>query len=58
MHMAGADYEFINYPGTKHSFTNPEATERGKQFSLPLEYNETADWQSWMAMQKLFAEAL
>ena len=58
MDMAGADYEFINYPGAKHSFTNPEATERGKQFSLPLEYNETVDWQSWMAMQKLFEEAL
>lgn len=56
MDMAGADYQFINYPGAKHSFTNPEATLRGKQFELPLEYNAEVDMQSWKAMQELFAE--
>jgi dienelactone hydrolase len=56
MDEAGADYEFINYAGAKHSFTNPEATERGIEFNLPLEYNAEADRRSWMAMLELFDE--
>lgn len=55
MDQAGADYQFINYPGAKHSFTNPEADSYGKQFNLPLAYNRQADEQSWQAMQELFA---
>ncbi len=58
MDAAGADYEFINYEGAKHSFTNPEATRRGQEFELPLEYNEEVDRKSWMAMKELFAEKL
>jgi dienelactone hydrolase len=29
-----------------HAFTNPEATENGKKFNLPLAYNAEADKQS------------
>lgn len=58
MDAAGADYEFINYPGAKHAFTNPDATERGRKFNLPLEYNARVDQQSWAAMQEFLAEAL
>ena len=51
MDVAGADFTFINYPGAKHSFTNPGADAFGKKFDLPLEYNAEVDAASWQAMQ-------
>ncbi len=54
MKNAGADYRFIVYPGAMHSFTNPEATELGKRFNLPLAYNKKADKESWEDMKKFF----
>lgn len=56
MDAAGADYQLINYPGAKHSFTNPDADKFGEKFSLPLAYNAEADRASWAAMQQLFKE--
>jgi len=56
MVAAGVRYEFVNYPGAKHSFTNPEADAFGKEFGLPLAYNREADEKSWQAMQELFTE--
>lgn len=56
MDAAGVDFRFVNYPGAKHSFTNPEADEFGKKFSLPLAYDREADRKSWQAMQDLFGE--
>ncbi len=50
MDVAGADYTFIDYPGAKHSFTNPGANAFGEKFNLPLEYNAEADKASWAAM--------
>ena len=47
MEAAAVDYKFVNYPGVKHSFTNPGADEVGKKFSLPLAYNAEADKLSW-----------
>ena len=52
MEMAGVDYRFINYPGAKHSFTNPDADRFGKQFNLPLAYDEKADTESWDSLLK------
>lgn len=54
MDLAEVDYEFINFPGTKHSFTNPGADSLGKKFNLPLEYNEKADKESWEKMKTVF----
>jgi dienelactone hydrolase len=54
MHDAGVDLRFINYPGAKHSFTNPQADTFGQRFNLPLQYNEQADRQSWAEMQRFF----
>lgn len=55
----GAKYEFISYPGARHSFTVPEADEASKKFNLPgLQYNKAADEQSWADMRKLFQEKL
>jgi dienelactone hydrolase len=53
---AKADFKFISYPGAVHSFTNPEATEHGKKFNLPLAYNEKADKESWADMTQFFKE--
>lgn len=53
MASAGADWQFINYGGAKHSFTNPDADKRG----IPaLAYNAAADKRSWRAMLSFFKE--
>jgi len=56
MEQAGVDYRFINYPGAKHAFTNPDATELGKRFGLPLAYNAEADKNSWAEMQRFLKD--
>jgi dienelactone hydrolase len=56
MDAAGADYKFINYPGAKHSFTNPGADKNGEKFGLPLAYNKEADQKSWQDMLEFFGE--
>jgi len=56
MAASGTDYTFINYPGARHSFTNPGADQLGKRFNLPLAYDAAADAASWQAMQDLFRE--
>jgi dienelactone hydrolase len=56
MDAAGADYNFISYPGARHSFTNPDADRFGERFDLPLAYDADADAASWEAMQEMFAE--
>ena len=58
MRDAKVDFQFINYPGAVHSFTNPDATELGKKFGLPLAYNADADKRSWEDMTNFFAEVL
>lgn len=51
MDEAGVTYEFINYPGVVHAFTNPEATAKGEAYGLPLKYDQAADQDSWQRMQ-------
>ena len=55
MQDAKVDFQFINYPGAVHSFTNPEADELGKRFNLPLAYNAEADKRSWEDMTDFFS---
>lgn len=57
MDNARADYKFIEYPGALHGFTNPDATAKGKQYGLPLAYDEAVDQQSWEDMQLFFRGA-
>jgi dienelactone hydrolase len=57
MDASGAPYTFINYPGVKHSFTNPGADRLGEQFNLPLVYNAAADSASWQALQQFLTTA-
>ncbi len=47
-------YTFKVYEGATHAFTNPAATETGKKFNMPIEYNEAADKQSWEDMKAFF----
>lgn len=54
MTTAGVDYEFVNYPGAVHSFTNPGATAVGKKFNMPLAYDPKSDSDSWAAMLAFF----
>lgn len=56
MTAAGVDYEFVNYPGAIHAFTNPGATKTGKKFNLPLAYDAKADKDSWQKLQVFFKE--
>ena len=53
MTKAGADFQAIVYGNTKHSFTVPEASDRGVD---ALAYNKASDERSWRAMQDLFGE--
>ncbi|MEM9101445.1 MAG: dienelactone hydrolase family protein [Pseudomonadota bacterium] len=52
----GVDLQFINYPQAKHGFTNPEATEKGKKFNMPLAYDKRADTESWQAFLTFIEE--
>lgn len=54
MEAAGISYEFIDYPGAVHAFTNPAADELGQKFNMPLAYNAGADRDSWQKMQEWF----
>jgi dienelactone hydrolase len=51
---AKVDFKVVSYPGALHAFTNPEATQLGKKFNLPLAYNAKADKESWEDMKKFF----
>lgn len=55
---AKVDYRVIEYPGAVHAFTNPEATELGKKFNLPLRYDAKADQESKAEATKFFADDL
>lgn len=57
MESAKADYKFVNYPGAVHAFTNPEATEKGKQYNLPLAYNAEVDKKSKAEADRFFKAA-
>ncbi len=56
MDAAGADYEFVSYPGVVHSFTNPGATAFGEKFKMPLKYDAKADGDSWLRTQRFFRD--
>jgi dienelactone hydrolase len=51
----GANYAVKVYPNATHAFTNPAATETGKKFNMPIEYNAEADKNSWNDMKMFFA---
>lgn len=56
MEGAKVNYKFVNYPGAKHSFTNPDADANGTKFNLPLNYNAVADNESWLELQSFLKQ--
>lgn len=56
MDSVGADYTFKSYPNATHAFTNPAATETGKKFNMPIEYNAEADKNSWNDMKDFLSK--
>lgn len=54
----GAEYKFIVYPDATHAFTNPDATKVGKQYNMPIAYNQKADMDSWNDMKMFFDKIL
>lgn len=54
MDSVGATYTFKTYPGATHAFTNPDATEKGKKFNIPIAYQAAADSSSWEDMKAFF----
>jgi dienelactone hydrolase len=54
MDSIGADYIYKSYANATHAYTNPEATNIGKKFNMPIEYNAKADTASWKDMQDFF----
>jgi dienelactone hydrolase len=55
---AHIDYQFINYAGALHAFTNPDATKIGQENGMSgvIGYNETAARRSWRQMKIFFDE--
>lgn len=52
----GVKYLFKVYPNATHAFTNPDATENGKKFNLPIAYNAEADKASWEEMRRFLRD--
>lgn len=52
------DYQFINYSGAVHAFSNPKADAVAKATGLPIAYNAAADKRSWGHMKQFFKEVL
>ncbi len=56
MDSIGTSYTFKSYANATHAFTNPDATQTGKKFNMPIEYNAAADKASWTDMQTFLAD--
>lgn len=56
MDAANIQYQFIDYPGAVHAFTNIGATAKGEEYGLPLRYDAGADVDSWKKMQAFFTQ--
>jgi dienelactone hydrolase len=55
LESAEADFQYINYEGAVHAYTNPGADTLGQKFDLPLAYNAKADSASWEEMKNFFS---
>jgi dienelactone hydrolase len=56
MNAAGVNYHIDIYPNAKHGFTNPQATELGKKFDLPVAYDAEAEEASWQKLVALLSQ--
>ena len=53
---ANVDLHYVSYPAARHSYTDPDATEKGKQFNIPFAYDAEATSQSRAEALKFFGE--
>ena len=53
MRNAKVDWQFVNYSGTKHAFSDPSS---GTDQTRGSVYNEKSDRRSWIAMQNFLRE--
>lgn len=51
-----ANYKVVNYKGATHAFSNPESTENGKKFGIPVAYDKAADEASWKETLKFLRQ--
>ncbi len=56
MSEAKVDYRYVSYPGAMHAYTNPEASEKAKQFKLPFAYSPETTLQADAEASKFFSE--
>ena len=56
MKTANVNYRFVEYPGVKHGWANPEATVNGKRFDMPIAYNADADKKTREQAIRFFGE--
>ena len=54
MDKAQADYEVLLLADARHGFSNPQADVNADKYGIDLGYQQSADAQSWAAMQALF----
>jgi dienelactone hydrolase len=55
MEAAKVDYRWVEYPGAKHGFANPDATENGRKYNMPIAYDAATDEKSRAEIQKFFS---
>lgn len=55
---AHVNFEFKNYEGATHSFTNPNADAIAKEFGMPVGYSASADRESWEDMKAFLKKVL
>lgn len=56
MQENNVDMTFKSYDGAMHAFTNPRATELGKEFDIGIAYNAEADTASWSVLKDFLTE--
>ena len=56
MDSVQADYKYIAYENTTHSFTSKSADSTAKKFNLPLAYNKEADEKSWNELKMMLSQ--
>jgi dienelactone hydrolase len=57
MEAAKVKYRYVSYPGSKHAFSNPDATVNGQKFNMPIAYDEETNRRSREELVKFLQEA-
>ena len=55
---AKVDYRYVSYPGVKHAYSNPKASEWAEQFKLPFAYSAETTLLANVEASKFFSDVL